>query len=496
MPLLGIDLGTSEVKACLLDEEGQVLATATRPLPLQQPQPLWSEQDPHAWWEAADGCVQALRSDGHDLQGVRGIGIAGQMHGAVLLDAQRRALRPAILWNDGRSGAECSELEARVPTLHALTGNLAMPGFTAPKLLWVRRHEPAVFAALRLVLLPKDWLVLRLTGQASTDMSDASGTLWLDVARRRWSEEMLQACGLTLGQVPSLHEGTQAVGTVLPEVAQRWGLARECVVAAGAGDNAGAAVGLGCTEVGSGFVSIGTSGVAFLVSDGYRPEPARAVHAFCHAVPRRWHQMGVMLSAAASLNWAAAALRLGSAAHLLAQSESVTPRRAAHAPLFLPYLAGERTPHNDVGASGVFFGLRAAHEPADLAHAVAEGVCFGLADCLAAVDAARTARSGLHAVGGAARNERLLVLLASAAGLPLQAVDNAQHAAARGAGLLAQAAARGGGLAPIAPLRAAATVAPDPAWAAVLAPRLHAFRELYRSLREPFQRSMTQETPA
>ena len=492
MSFLGIDLGTSEVKAALVGEDGVVLAAAAEPLVLSHPHPAWSEQHPDAWWRAVDTVL--LRLAGPDrgaLRAVQAIGVSGQMHGAVVLDERAQVLRPAILWNDSRSARECVELESEVTELRSITGNLAMPGFTAPKLRWLRRHEPELFAAIRTVLLPKDWLVLQLCGEPSSEMSDASGTLWLDVGRRRWSETMLAASGLSLRHMPALHEGSDAVGVLHPALARRWGIGTRCVIAAGAGDNAAAAIGLGATEPGQGFVSLGTSGVAFLVSDGYRPRPEQAVHAFCHALPQRWHQMGVMLSAAASLQWAAHQLGHADVPTMMAEVESVTPGEAVAGPLFLPYLSGERSPHNDPAAGAVFFGLRASHSRALLAHAVAEGVAFAMTDCLDCIEARTVAPHGLGLVGGAARSERLRLLLASASGITLRPLPHAAHAAALGAASLARLAA-GGGYAPFTaredhePLPVGSP--PDPDWSAMLAPRLARFRALYGAVREHFPR--------
>jgi xylulokinase len=368
---LGIDLGTSEVKLVLLDDSHRIHASVGEALSVQRPHPLWSEQHPADWWAATCRAAQRLRTEQPAAwRQVRGIGLSGQMHGAVLLDRQGDVLRPAILWNDGRSGAQCAQLEAAVPRLHAITANLAMPGFTAPKLLWVREHEPALFDRTAKVLLPKDWLRWQLTGQFFSEMSDASGTLWLDVARRDWCDEVLAATGLDRSHMPALVEGSQVGGTLAPQVAQDWGLQAGIPVAGGGGDNAASAVGIGATRPGEGFVSLGTSGVIFLAGDALRPNPAHAVHAFCHALPARWHQMSVMLSAAACLAWVKKLLGAASEAELMARAAALTPQQRARAPIFLPYLSGERTPHNNPLARGVFFGLDHEHDAATLAWSV------------------------------------------------------------------------------------------------------------------------------
>jgi xylulokinase len=481
---LGLDLGTSGVKAVLTGAAGEVVAQATAPLGVSSPHPLWSEQDPEHWWDATVAAIARLR-EAHDLSGVRGIGIAGQMHGAVLLDGADQVLRPAILWNDGRSFAECAALEAAEPRSRAITGNLAMPGFTAPKLLWVRGHEPEVFDRTRRVLLPKDWLRLRLTGEAVSEMSDAAGTLWLDVAARRWSPAMLAATGLDLPQMPRLVEGTEVAGTLRPAVAARLGLPAGIPVAAGAGDNAGGAVGIGCVSPGDAFVSLGTSGVVFVSDPGFLPDPDRAVHAFCHCLPGTWHRMSVILSAAASLAWLAQVTGTGEAT-LLAEVEQAglaAPGRV----VFLPYLSGERTPHNDAAAAGTFFGLHGSTSRADLTRAVLEGVAFALADGLEALEAKGRTIPSLMAIGGGARSAAWLRILAATLGRPVLTAAGAEVGPALGAARLARIACGDGTIEETCtrpPL--AAQHEPEPALAAALLPRREAYRRLYPALRQAF----------
>ncbi|KZR55807.1 xylulokinase, partial [Klebsiella aerogenes] len=373
---IGIDLGTSGVKAILLNEQGDVLATHTEKLTVSRPHPLWSEQDPEQWWQATNTAMQALGAQ-HSLREVKALGIAGQMHGATLLDKQQRVLRPAILWNDGRCGEECMLLEEKVGASRQITGNLMMPGFTAPKLLWVQRHEAEIFKQVDKVLLPKDYLRLRMSGEYASDMSDAAGTMWMNVARRDWSDEMLAACGLSRDNMPALFEGCEVTGQLRAEVAQAWNMPRALVVAGG-GDNAAGAVGVGMADAGQAMLSLGTSGVYFAVSDGFLSKPESAVHSFCHALPGRWHLMSVMLSAASCLDWAAKLTGLGSVPALIAAAQSADDN--ADPVWFLPYLSGERTPHNNPQAKGVFFGLTHQHGPAELARAVLEGVSYALAD--------------------------------------------------------------------------------------------------------------------
>ena len=481
---LGIDLGTSEVKALLVDGAGATVAAAGAPLEVQRPHPRWSEQAPEAWWEAAQAAVAALqRQAPAALAATRGLGLSGQMHGATLLDAADRPLRPAILWNDVRADQECLELVRRVPRAVALTGNLAMPGFTAPKLLWVAKHEPAIFANLATVLLPKDYLRLRLTGEKCSDMSDAAGTLWLDVARRDWSDPMLEGCGLTRDQMPALVEGSAPAGRLRPELAAAWGMAGPVTVAGGGGDNAASAVGIGAVAPGQGFVSLGTSGVVFVVNDRFSPNPARAIHAFCHALPARWHQMSVMLSAASGLRWVTQLTGAPGEAEAAAEAATLTPAERARAPLFLPYLSGERSPHNDPAALGVFFGLDNATDRRALVYAVMEGVAFGLTDGLDALRAAGTVPGALSLVGGGARSPLWAQLLADAMGTPVEVHAGAEAGAALGAARLAMLACGAAerdvcGRPPV-----ARAYAPAPGGAGPLAARLARFRALYQAVK-------------
>ncbi|MTH45489.1 xylulokinase [Intestinirhabdus alba] len=431
---IGIDLGTSGVKAILLSEEGEVLASQTEKLTVSRPHPLWSEQDPEQWWLATDRAVKGLGSQ-HSLGEVNAIGIAGQMHGATLLDARQQVLRPAILWNDGRCAEECALLEQRVPHSRAVTGNLMMPGFTAPKLLWVQRHEPEIFRQVAKVLLPKDFLRLRMTGAFASDMSDAAGTLWLDVEKRDWSEVMLSACGLTRDQMPALFEGCEVTGTLLPAVAKAWNMPAVAVVAGG-GDNAAGAVGVGMANAGQAMLSLGTSGVYFAVSEGFLSRPESAVHSFCHALPERWHLMSVMLSAASCLDWTAKLTGLGTVVALIDAAQRADERAA---PIwFLPYLSGERTPHNNPQAKGVFFGLTHQHGPAELARAVLEGVGYALADGMDVVHACGVRPQSITLIGGGARSAWWRQMLADISGQRLDYRTGGDVGPALGAARLAQ----------------------------------------------------------
>ncbi len=435
---LGIDLGTSGVKVVAADEDGAILAEHSTSLRVSRPQPGWSEQDPEEWWQATVAAIRALPAA--IRRSIRGVGLSGQMHGAVLLDAADRVLRPAILWNDARSALECAELERAEPASREITGNLAMPGFTAPKLVWIRKHEPAIFSQVATVLLPKDTLRLRLTGERVSDMSDAAGTLWLDVARRDWSDGMLAATGLGRAQMPRLVEGTAVSGRVLKTIATELGIG-EVPVAGGGGDNAASAVGSGVIEPGDGLLSLGTSGVLFVVTDRFRPNVERAVHAFCHALPERWHQMAVMLSAASALDWVARVGGFIDAPTAVAAAMERGPR--TDTPMFLPYLTGERTPWNDPRARGVFFGLGIETTAADLVLSVLEGVAQGMSQGQQALLAAGGRLERLCAVGGGSRLRYWLELLASALAQPVVLRGGAEVGAALGAARLAQVACDG-----------------------------------------------------
>ncbi|CAI1979055.1 xylulokinase [Serratia proteamaculans] len=431
---IGIDLGTSGVKVILLSEQGQLLASHGESLPISRPHPLWSEQAPQDWWHATDRAMLALGKQ-HSLQQVKAIGLSGQMHGATLLDARQQVLRPAILWNDGRSAAQCMALEQAVPQSRQITGNLMMPGFTAPKLLWVQQHEPQLFDRIDKVLLPKDYLRWCITGDFASDMSDAAGTGWLNVAQRDWSDEMLAACGLTRRQMPQLFEGNQVTGQTHTELARRWGMSPVPVVAGG-GDNAAGAIGVGLYQAGQAMLSLGTSGVYFAVSDGFLSNPASAVHSFCHALPDTWHLMSVTLSAASCLDWVCKLTNVEDVATLLRNVEQAPP---AAAPLwFLPYLSGERTPHNNPNAKGAFWGLAHQHGPNDLARAVLEGVGFALADGMDVLHASGLQPSSITLIGGGARSPFWRQMLADISGQRLEYRTGGDVGPALGAARLAQ----------------------------------------------------------
>jgi xylulokinase len=469
--VVGLDVGTTGVKALAVSPEGEVLARAEESYALSTPRPGWAEQDPEDWWHAAEAALAAL-----DVSDLAGVGLSGQMHGLVLLDDADRVLRPAILWNDQRTGAECAEIEERLglERLIALTGNRALTGFTAPKLLWVRRHEPQVYRRIARVLLPKDYVRLRLTGVAATDVADASGTLLFDVAVRRWSDEMLAALEVPAEWLPPALES--------PEVSGR--TAAGVPVAAGAGDQAAGALGVGIDRPGRLSAVLGTSGVVFAALPEYAADPEARVHVFCHAVPDGWHAMGVMLSAAGSLAWLHERVTPEPYERLLNEATRWPP--GTEGLLFAPYLAGERTPHADPDARGAFVGLSLRHDRGALVRAVLEGVAFGLRDSLDLLVALGLSPEAARVSGGGARSELWLRIVASVLGLPLERTA-VEEGAAFGAALLGGVA---GGVfanaeeAVAACVRVRETVEPEPTWREAYEQGLVRFRRLYPALRE------------
>jgi xylulokinase len=430
---LGLDLGTSGVKALLIDDAQKNIASAGGALDVSRPHPGWSEQDPAHWIKATEEAVGKLkRSHGKELAAVKGIGLSGQMHGATLIDDKDKVLRPCILWNDTRSHAEAEALDVN-PSFRPLTGNIVFPGFTAPKLLWVKNHEPTIFGKVAKVLLPKDYLRLWLTGDYISEMSDSAGTAWLDVARRAWSPGLLAATDLDEKHMPALVEGTEPGGTLGAKLAAQWGMGKSVVVAGGAGDNAASACGMGTVKAGAAFVSIGTSGVLFAANAAYLPNPKSAVHTFCHALPGAWHQMGVILSATDSLNWLSEVT--GRSASELTE-ELGDSLKAPGSVSFLPYLSGERTPHNDAAIRGSFTGLGHESGRPVLTQAVLEGVSFAFRDSLEALNAAGTNLARVTAIGGGSRSRYWLKSIATALGIPVDLPADGDFGAAFGAARL------------------------------------------------------------
>jgi xylulokinase len=490
MYLLGLDIGTSGAKALLCDTRGEHIVTALEEYPLAMPKPLWSEQAPEDWWHGACVAIRAvLRNAGVDRSQIAGLGLTGQMHGAVFLDADDTVIRPALLWNDQRTAAECAEITQLVGAerLIAITGNPALTGFQAPKILWLRNHEPDHYRRLARVLLPKDYIRLKLTGVAASDASDAAGTLLLDLRTRDWSDELLHALKIPRPWLPRVVEGPDVTGALLPEAAAELGLPAGLPVIAGGGDNAAAAVGTGIVRSGVISSSIGTSGVLFAHADQIALDPYGRLHSFCHAVPGKYHLMAVTLSAGGSFQWLRDTLRTAGLAHLTYDeltSLAATAPIGAEGLIFLPYLSGERTPHLDPLARGAFVGLTARHTLAHLARAVMEGVVYSLHDGLALMRDLGLPIDDVRATGGGGKSALWRHMQADCFGAPVTTLK-AEEGPAYGAALLAGV---GSGIFPNVDAAVAQCVAvgsvthPDPAaqqrYAAVYA----IYRELYGQL--------------
>ena len=482
---LGIDLGTSGVKAMLIGaDQGVVGSTSSGEVRTTRPHAGWSEQNPADWIRATEEAIAGLRA-AHPTEfcAVRGIGLSGHMHGATLIDAGDRVLRPCILWNDTRSHREAAALDAD-PRFREITGNIVFPGFTAPKLAWVKANEPEVFAGIRWVLLPKDYLRLWLTGEHMSEMSDSAGTSWLDTGARKWSADLLAATGLEERQMPTLVEGTDAAGTLRPDLAAQWGLGEGVVVAGGAGDNAASACGMGTVREGAAFVSLGTSGVLFAANASYLPNPESAVHAFCHALPGTWHQMGVILSASDALNWHA---RVSGASPADLAGELGQALKAPTGVTFLPYLSGERTPHNDAAIRGAFLGLSHESGRATLTQAVLEGVAFAIRDSLEALKTAGTRLTRVTAIGGGSRSRYWLKSIATALNLPVDLPADGDFGAAFGAARLGLIAASGANPVEVCqPPATAETIAPETALTAAYDDAYQRYRRLYPAIRAAY----------
>ena len=435
---IGLDLGTSGLKGILIDDKQCVVAEATAPLTVSRPQDGWSEQAPSDWIAAAETVMDALSV--HGLSRIEGIGLSGHMHGATLLDSSDEVLRPCMLWNDTRSAVEAADLDAD-PMFRRVSGNIVFPGFTAPKVDWVRNNEPAIWDKIAKILLPKDYLRLWLTGDHVGEMSDAAGTAWFDTGARDWSDDLLTATGLARAKMPRLVEGSAVSGTLRAALAGRWGLPSNVVVAGGGGDNAASGVGVGVVRAGEAFVSLGTSGVLFAANDGYQPDPATAVHTFCHALPNTWHQMGVVLSATDSLNWYAG--MVGETAASL--TKGLAALQAPGKTLFLPYLGGERTPLNSATVRGAFLGLEHATDRAAGTRAVLEGVTYAIRDCRNALAATGTKLNHLLAVGGGSKSDYWLSAIATALNCTVSVPVAGDFGGAFGAARLGLMAATGAG---------------------------------------------------
>ncbi|MDO6711489.1 xylulokinase [Aliiglaciecola sp. 2_MG-2023] len=484
---LGVDLGTSGIKIILMDEIGNIIDSESEALQVSRPKHLWSEQDPQHWWSACDAAMQKLAKR-NQMQQIKSIGLSGQMHGATLLDSENNIIRPAILWNDGRCQAQCEELESQIPNCHQITGNLMMPGFTAPKLLWVQQNEPEQFAKIAKVLLPKDYLRFLLTGDFASDMSDAAGTMWLDVEARDWHQDMLAACGLSIEQMPKLYEGNGITGHLSAHLAERWNM-QSVPVIAGGGDNAAGAVGVGLVKPGQAMISLGTSGVYFLVSEGFKANPQMAVHSFCHAIPNTWHLMSVMLSAASCLQWFAEDVVKSNVIDLLAELESDSSAfDVTQAPIFLPYLSGERTPHNNPHAQGTFFGLTNESNQASFTHAILEGVSFAFADGVEAVHASGAQATEITLIGGGAKSPYWRQLLADVLNTKITFRKGGDVGPALGAARLAKMAVHPElTLEDVCPEPEIVEIhQPNPDMVAIYKPRRDKFKKLYPVLKELF----------
>ncbi len=488
MVMLGIDCGTSALKAVLVDADEVVLASAARAYRPDHPRALWSEQDPQVWRAAMLAAIGDLRESAPEaLARVRAIGFSGQMHGAVLLGRDDRPLRPAMLHNDARAFAEARELWEKHPGLAGVAGVKPMAGLTAPKLLWLRRHEPLTFARIACVLLPKDYLRLCLTGEKRTDMSDAAGTWWLDEAERRWSSDALEASGVDPAWVPALSEGCDPVGRLAPGVADELALPRDIVVAAGGGDAAAGAIGLGAIRPGDAFVSLGTSTQLIVASNRYRAAPERLVHSFAHALPKRWYRMAAMLNCAGALAFAA---RLFEREVAELEAEAASDYRGPGETLFLPYLAGERTPHDDPHARGVIFGLDEGASRADVTRAVMEGVAFTLADARDCLEAAGDSFGRVGLIGGGAKSALWTRMIAAALDREVVRYRGGESGPAFGAARLARLAATGEAPEDLCKAPEIADVtAPDPALAEAFASVRERFASLYRALKPEFPRA-------
>ncbi|SIS59705.1 xylulokinase [Roseivivax lentus] len=478
---LGIDIGTSGVKVCLIDAKTRVIGDATMPLTISHPRPGWSEQTPADWWAAVVAATRTVLEAHPGTAGrIEGIGLSGQMHGAVLLDAACDVIRPAILWNDGRSEAQCAEITARDPALAEIAGVRPMAGFTAPKLMWLARHEPEAYGRVAHILLPKDWIGYRLHGGLVTDPSDAAGTFWLDQAAATWSDALCDATGTQIGWLPELRAGNAVAGMLQDEAAQALGLPAGLPVAAGAGDAAAGAVAIGAIREGEGFISLGTSGQVFLPTATYRAAPEAGVHSFAHTLPGLWFQMAAILNGARPMSWFADVAQ-APIPTLLDEASRVNLDRL---PLFLPYLTGERTPHGDTDIRAGFYGLSNGTGRAEMMRAVLDAIAMSLADATAAIASATPLPRAMLTLGGGARSDLLLQTIADATGLTLERGEKAEIGPAYGAALLGASAVGAGAIETLVRRPdVTARFAPSEAGAARLAPRLEAYRALYQALK-------------
>ena len=480
MSYLGIDLGTSGLRALLVDDFGTPIASAERYYSVNTPHPGWSEQNPSDWIKALNSAIAELNEDHTEFSNLRGIGVAGHMHGAILLDKNGDVLRPCILWNDTRSETQAAALDKKIG-IREVSGNVVFPGFTAPKLLWIREHEPEVFAKVAKVLLPAGYLNYYLTGEYIADFSDGAGTSWLDIEKRSWSEMLLEAGCLRIEQMPRLLEGSSVAGYVKREVLKEWAISGEVLVAGGAGDNAAAACGIGAVEDGDAFISLGTSGVILSARSEYSPAPETAVHTFCHAVPDLWYQMGVILAATDCLNWLSRIMEKSPHDLINALGEDVKPPSKVR---FFPYLSGERTPYNDTQIRAAFSGLSKATCQEDITRAVLEGVAFGLKDSFEALKLTGKAPVRMMAIGGGSASLYWLKLIATCLDISLDLPVGREFGAALGSARLAIVASGSMGIGEImVKPQVKETVEPSLTLRNIMAERFQSFREAYVHLK-------------
>ncbi|MBD1556871.1 xylulokinase [Vibrio sp. S9_S30] len=433
---LGIDIGTSSVKSLLMDENGQVVGSTSESYPASTPHPLWSEQEPELWWEATLRTMKALKNQyPAPFIDIKCIGLSGQMHGAVMLNESFNPVRPAILWNDGRSHLNADAMNRENPSLGMIAGVPAMSGFTAPKLRWMAENEPDVLTSVRYLMLPKDYVRFKLTGVLATDMSDAAGTLWLDQKHRTWSDELLELSGVSKDRMVSLKEGTESTGNLTKQACELTGLTADVTVCAGGGDAACGALGIGAINQGDAFISLGTSAQYFVTTDSYKPYPEALVHAFAHAIPERWFQMACMLNGASPLKWFADITRQDIGELIDGVEAQYDP---AQPTLFLPYLMGERTPHNNPFATASFHHMTWATQGHHMVQAILEGVAFSLLDCQNAIQESGTQVKCLGAIGGGAKSRLWLQIVANILNVKIIRYEGGESGPAYGAARLAK----------------------------------------------------------
>ncbi len=485
---LGIDIGTSAVKTVLVDEDQRIICEATSGYDVSYPQALWAEQPPERWWKAVCETIDRIKSEvPASFAATQAIGLSGQMHGAVFIDEENQPLRPAILWNDGRSHKEADALYASSAKLADIAGVMPMVGFLAPKIAWLRNNEPEIFERTSRFLLPKDYIRFKLTGGYYSDMSDAAGSWLLDEVHRCWSGDILRVVGIREDQLPELVEGNQITGEILPELRRHWGFNGNVMVVGGAGDCAAAAVGAGIINEGDTLLSIGTSAVLFTPTPAFRPSPPSMVHAFCHALPERWFQMAVMLNGGSALLWAAQLL--GETPGGLAQLVEKRFNGPSET-LFLPYLTGERSPHNDPYAKGVFFGMNPISDKGSLAQAVMEGVAFSFTDAKDSMTRTGTTIDSVYMLGGGAKSRVWTQIISSVLNVPINRCKDTDSGPAFGAARLARLAVTGESPETVCirpePMD---TLQPDPELVEAYAPRMEQFKRLYLLLKEEFRRT-------